>query len=144
MSEKPIKPKLKLPKQEPRKETLTFQVPYILKSIVLDENGFTHREVREGEFRQIEHESTVEWSDTELDERNQLFVVRVTNQLNFSGAIINVINDEIALSNGFRLVPTVPTASEYLAKVGTRQMIAFMCRWDKTRFRIDRTFIIVP
>lgn len=133
-----------LPAKESRTKTLSFTVPHILKSISLDEGGNFHRDVREGGIRQVEHEIETEWYREEVKE--DVFRFRATNQLNFMGAIIDVINDEIELSNGFRLVATEPTASDYLSKVGTRVIISFMCRKDVKRniFRIDRVFIKLP
>lgn len=140
-----------LPGPTTKKRQITFTVPHILKSISLDADGFYHREVREGGPRQVECESTQEYSETPV-ENEPTFVVRATNQINFAKSIINVINDEVELSNGFRLVPTSPTATEYLAKAGTRVQIGSVCTRDatlseqqgKSIYRIGRQFIVLP
>lgn len=139
-----------LPATETKVVTLTFKVPHILKSISKDDNGFTHRDVREGGNRQIEFENTLEYSDQPSEETP--FTVRVTNQLNFTGSIIDVINDEVELEDGFRLVPTVPTASEYLKRVGKKTLVGFSCRpvpqlskqQGKPIYLIYRSFITLP
>lgn len=143
-----------IPPPETTTRKLTFAVPHILKSIDVDQNGFTDRLVREGGSRQIDFETVVGFSETPV-ENEPTFVVRVTNQLNFAGSIINVINDETLLENGFRLVPTVPTASEYFALIGSRLQVNLSCvllppqampQWweDKTKplYKVARVFIV--
>lgn len=135
-----------------RQKKLTFTVPHILKSISFDEAGFYHREIRDGGPRQIEYELTQEYADEPASEKEQIFGIRATNQLNFGGSIINVINDEVVLENGFRLVPTSPTASEYLSKVGQRVQLSSVSTRDTTLsdqqgkdiYRIGRSFIVLP
>lgn len=138
-----------LPKAEAVKSTFTFQVPHILKSITKDEAGFFHKEIREGGSRQVEFETVTEFTEEKKEETP--FEVKVTNQLNFYGSVINVINDEVVLED-FRLVPTVPTTSEYLAQVGKRTLVKFSCTLDsqwtkqmeKNIYRVTRSFITLP
>jgi hypothetical protein len=138
-----------LPEKTSVIERYTFTVPHILKSITKDKNGFTHRDVREGGLKQLDFECVTEFSDKPVEETP--FSVRVTNQLNFAGSVINVINDEIVLDD-FRLVPTVPTAKQYLASVGKRVLVMFSCSPDaaltnqqgKQIYRIYRAFITLP
>lgn len=138
-----------LPAKSVSTVTATWKVPHVLKAISQDESGFTHREVREGGDRQVELTSETEFSEQETDE--QVFSIKATNQLNFAGSTIDVLNDEVVLKD-FRLVPTSPTASEYLSKVGTKVLIRFSCRIEnlhtkqqkKSIYQIDRVFITLP
>lgn len=144
-----------LPQPISTKQNLTFTVPHILKSISLDENGFTHRDVREGGPRQIEYETTHEYS-LEPVTKEDVFTIKATNQLNFAGSTIKVLNDEVVLANGFRLVPTSPSATEYLRLVGTKQLVHFNHvqvdknhlpeDWpeDKPLYKTGRIHIILP
>lgn len=148
MSEETKEAVFELPKPTSEKQKLTFTVPHILKSITLDEAGFTHREIREGGPRQIEFETTHEYSETPV-EKEDVFSIKAANQLNFAGSVINVLNDEVKLADGFQLVPTSPTASEYMALIGQRVQTASMCDKDislskqagKDVFRIAKAFI---
>lgn len=140
-----------LPEPSSSTKKLTFTVPHILKSISKDEDGFTHRDVREGGPRQIDFTTKVEFSETPVDESAEVFTIRATNQLNFGGAIINVINDEVLLP-GFQLVPTAPTATEYLSKVGSEVMVSSVTSrhrqlselHGKEIYRITRIFVTLP
>lgn len=140
-----------LPEKSSTTRELTFPVPHILKSFSIDDAGFRHQDVRQGGPKQIDFTTEVEFSDTPVDEKDQVFVIRATNQFNFGNQVIQVINDKIE-EQGFRLVPTSPTASEYLAKVGERVMASFNCRvhrslseqQKKTIYQITRIFIDLP
>lgn len=140
-----------LPEKSSTTRELTYTVPHILKSLTIDDAGFKHPDLRQGGPRQIDFETEIEYADAPADERNQVFAIRATNQINFADHVINVINDQIEL-RGFRLVPTSPTASEYLAKVGTRAMVSFSCRahrqfseqQGKPIYQIVRIFIVLP
>lgn len=148
-AEKPAPPPL--PKKSSTTRELSYTVPHILKSLTIDDAGFKHPDLRQGMIRQLDFETEIEYVDTPADERDQVFAIRATNQINFADHVINVINDKIAL-RGFRLVPTSPTASEYLAKVGTRVMVSFDCRahrpfseqQGKPIYQISRIFVVLP
>ncbi len=140
-----------LPDKSSTTRKLTFTVPHILKSLTIDDAWFKHPDLRQGGPRQIDFETEIEYSDKAADERDKVFSIRATNQINFADHVINVINDAIDLPN-FRLVPTSPTASEYLAKVGERVMVSFNCKahrplseqQGKTIYQIARIFITLP
>ena len=133
---------------EPQK--ITWQVPHILKSISIDGNGFTHRDIRQGGMRQLDSTIEVSFSNEPVPEE-PIFVVRGTSQINFADTTINVVTDAVDLPE-FKLVPSDPTAAEYLAKVGQKVMIHFRCVLDgmhtkglkRNIFRTVRQFIILP
>lgn len=140
-----------LPEKSSTTRLLTFTVPHILKAFSIDDAGFRHQDVRQGGAKQIDFTTEIEFSETAVDETNQVFAIRATNQFNFGNQVIQVINDAIE-EKGFRLVPTSPTATEYLAKVGERVMVSFNCRvhrslseqQGKTIYQIVRIFITLP
>lgn len=144
-------PKPSLPEKSSTTRKLTFPVPHILKSFSIDDAGFRHQDVRQGGAKQIDFTTEIEFSETAVDETKDVFAIRATNQFNFANGVINVINDAIE-ENGFRLVPTSPTATEYLSKVGERVMVSFNCRvhrpfsqqQGKTIYQIARIFITLP
>lgn len=143
-----------LPEKSSATRELTFTVPHILKSFAIDEAGFRHQDVRQGGPKQIDFTTEIEFSDTPVDEKADVFAIRATNQFLFANQVINVISDEVEPQGerGFRLVPTSPTATEYLKKVGSRVMVSSVCRvhrqyseqQGKPIYQIARIFIDLP
>lgn len=115
------------------KQVLTFDVPSIL---VEHKDGILPMlTLRQGGSRQVEHVVSVQYYDGAVDEKDQLFVIRAKNQVNFGEHIITVLNDRI---EGARPVaPSSPTATEYMSKVGQEIMLKFSCK-KTTLFKDDK------
>jgi hypothetical protein len=135
-----------LPAASENKVTLTYAVPHIL--LKRDtQNGFPVLQVRIGEPRQIEHVISVEYSEQEVDETAQLFVIKAKNRINFGIGAIEVLND--AVEGDSPLAASAPTATEYMNNVGKEVLISFSCNRDPTilnrqAFRIVRSKIVLP
>lgn len=124
--------------------THTWDVPSILLDI-REENGFIIPTIREGGLRQIEHTNTTEYYAEAVNEVEQVFAIGPRAKIQFGGQLIGVLSDTKQLSNAV-LHATKPTASEYLALVGQRVMIAFKCSFDPhaKAYRVFRSHITLP
>lgn len=122
----------------------TWNVPNILVDI-REENGFLIPTIREGGLKQIEYFNTTEYYAEAIDEAAQVFTIGPRNKVQFGGQLIEVLSDEKQLSNAI-LHATRPTASEYMALVGQRVMIAFSCVFDPhaQAYRVFRSHITLP
>lgn len=149
---KPVAKKVPLPKMVATKRMLSWKMPHILLSVTRDKkSGQLQKHVREGGSRQCEFTTEMSY-ETAPGSTDDVFAIKHTNQLNFAGAIINVINDEVVLLPELRLVPTLPTASEYLARVGKKTLVGVVSTpdVDQTRlqgkeiFRVGRISLTLP
>jgi len=112
---------------EPTIETFeaTFTFPHILQSAG-EQSGFDMLSVRIGGPRQVQWTVETGFSDTLVPEPDK-YQVKGTNQINFAGNLIDVLNDAVTY-NGKSLVASSPTASEYMAMVGKPVVTQWKCQ----------------
>tara|TARA_R110000868_G_scaffold239862_1_gene494353 strand:- start:191 stop:631 length:441 start_codon:yes stop_codon:yes gene_type:complete len=127
---------------------LTFAAPNLLLSLSID-GDFKRADVREGRNVQLDFVTETSFGYEPVDEKQ--FSIKLQNKINFAKQTILVLNDAIEI-DGFRLVASVPTTSEYLAMQGQKVITGIMCRQvpdlsnqhGSIVYRTDKTFVIIP
>lgn len=133
----------------PEVNTASYPFPNILLGIGRDGNGFTARQVREEEIRQVEYRTTVEYAE-EPAPPEAWFTLRGMNHMRFGGNMVALLNDAIDLGD-LKMPASSPSASEYLALIGQPVTVHFQCTRDnaqskrrgKPTYRIARTQIVL-
>lgn len=116
---------IELPTIEPRTLNLSYTFPHVVVS-VSETNGQRQYTVLEGGQRPVTLEVEEYYRLTE--EFAQPFKVIAYNQFSIAGVTFAALNDA---APEMHILPSNPTASEYMAQRGTRVLRSFSCTLDK-------------
>ncbi len=122
-------------------QTVTYAVPNVL--INYNPNGkFPTLTMRQGGFTQVEATITTEFYDEAVENKDPVFLIKATNQINVGRFIVNVLNDKI--EGDKPIAPSSPTATEYMQGIGKPVTLNFSCTKLADKFRVTRSTITLP
>lgn len=132
-----------------RKQNITYTVPSVLTNYNANER-FPTFTLRQGGFTQVEATITTEFYDEPVENKEPLFLIKATNQINVGRFIVNVLNDKI--EGDKPIAPSSPTASQYMENIGSTVLISFSCtrseshsrEEEKDVFKVVRSTITLP
>ncbi len=121
----------------------TYDAPHVVTSV-----NRLDMTIRQGGGRQVDFEVETSWSETKPGDVP--FKITAKRSINFAGQRLEVLTDGFEKENG-KVNPSVPTASQYLALVGTRVLFGINVGVDqklsqegRTIYKIGRSYLTLP
>ena len=119
---------------------ISFTFPHILIQSA-KVGDFIQASIREGATMSVARTTVAENSEVPIETPSEFFSVRATNQINFGGRIISVLNDA---NEALGIPESSPSATEYLALIGQPVLIGFRCdKMARGGYKITRSTIIL-
>lgn len=140
-----------MPQPENTTEPYTWNTPTIVENVTEDANGMLSFSVRVGKtlLLQARHERTFSDEKPPSDEAI-VFRIKPANRIGLSENVsIQALTDAVKTASIF-WQPTVPTASQYRAAIGSERLIDSQTRPNPDRspaapkFTTNRVFITIP